>query len=406
MKRRLALILVVILTLTALFGLTAAASEEKATLNFYFWDESQKPAMAAIADGFMAENPNITVELTVIPFADYVTKLKTSLPSGTGPDVFWINKTVMDLQEYLEPIQDRVAASGIDTGNFVDAIVGMFTVDGNLYGIPKDVDAPVLFYNKKLFDAKEIPYPTNEWKWDDLKESAKQLSGDGVYGFAAQCSVYDGIFNYLPCFGAPIYDETATKFAANTPEGLKAVQFMLDLMYVDQSSPTEAEMTELSAGDMFKGELVAMIVNGSWMLSEYHNAFGADLGLAMVPYDTERVYQSNGLAFAMSATSSQKDQAWKFLEYCASPAAQEAQAIVVIPALEGTEAKWMETYPDLDLSAVPESLKFSIPMYFASKNMNACTDKLQEGFTNIWMQSVEPAAGLAEMERVIAELNQ
>jgi multiple sugar transport system substrate-binding protein len=41
----------------------------------------------------------------------------------------------------------------------------------------------VLLYNKDLFDKAGIPYPNNNWKWEDLRNAAKKLTknnnGDG-----------------------------------------------------------------------------------------------------------------------------------------------------------------------------------------------------------------------------------
>jgi multiple sugar transport system substrate-binding protein len=34
--------------------------------------------------------PGIKVQKSVTPWADYWTKLQTALPTGTGPDVFWL----------------------------------------------------------------------------------------------------------------------------------------------------------------------------------------------------------------------------------------------------------------------------------------------------------------------------
>lgn len=40
----------------------------------------------------------------------------------------------------------------------------------------------MLFYNKDLFDAAGVAYPTNDMTWDAYAELAKQMTKDGVYG--------------------------------------------------------------------------------------------------------------------------------------------------------------------------------------------------------------------------------
>ena len=37
------------------------------------------------------------------------------------------------------------------------------TADGGQYGIPRDLNTIVLFYNKTMFDAAGLPYPDDTW---------------------------------------------------------------------------------------------------------------------------------------------------------------------------------------------------------------------------------------------------
>ena len=53
-------------------------------------------------------------------------------------------------------------------------------VDGKIYGTSSCVVAPVLYYNKDLFDKAGPPYPPSNpeeaWTWDEFLEIAKQLT--------------------------------------------------------------------------------------------------------------------------------------------------------------------------------------------------------------------------------------
>ena len=48
--------------------------------------------------------------------------------------------------------------------------------DGDYYGLPADAQAQVFAYNKKMFDAAGVAYPTDDWTWDDLREAAIKLT--------------------------------------------------------------------------------------------------------------------------------------------------------------------------------------------------------------------------------------
>ena len=41
------------------------------------------------------------------------------------------------------------------------------------FGLPRDFQTIVLYYNKAMFDAAGVAYPTEDWTWDDLRTTAK-----------------------------------------------------------------------------------------------------------------------------------------------------------------------------------------------------------------------------------------
>lgn len=54
--------------------------------------------------------------------------------------------------------------------------LNFYNVDGKQYAIPKDFDTIGVWYNKKIFDEAGVPYPTDDWTWDDMADIAKQLT--------------------------------------------------------------------------------------------------------------------------------------------------------------------------------------------------------------------------------------
>ena len=59
-----------------------------------------------------------------------------------------------------------------------------FTIDGTFYCPPKDFSTLALEYNKDMFDAAGVAYPTNDWTWT-TRAAAEQLTdadAAGTYG--------------------------------------------------------------------------------------------------------------------------------------------------------------------------------------------------------------------------------
>ena len=150
-------------------GASAAPSEAgytgpPATITYSIWGDPQEiTSQTAIADAFTAANPDITVNVDVSDWDAYWDKLQTGLAGGAAPDVFAMDGPLFpdyqsrDVLLDLKPLIDR---DGYDLTQLADQGVADFTTaDGGQYGLPRDLNTIVLYYNKDMFDAAGIPYP-------------------------------------------------------------------------------------------------------------------------------------------------------------------------------------------------------------------------------------------------------
>ena len=153
------------------------------TIRYSIWGDPQEiTSQTAIADAFHAANPNITVDVDVSDWDAYWDKLQTGLAGGAAPDVFAMDGPLFpdyqsrDVLLDLKPYIDR---DGYDLTQLADQGVADFTTaDGGQFGLPRDLNTIVLYYNKAMFDAAGIPYPDDTWDWAKLTEVAKQLTKD------------------------------------------------------------------------------------------------------------------------------------------------------------------------------------------------------------------------------------
>lgn len=168
----------------------AAASGEAVTLKWAIWDKDITPYWNALKDAYEAANPNVTIEMTDLGSTDYMTVLATEL-SGSGSDFDVV--TIKDVPGYatlvskntLEPLDSYISEAGIDLAQY-GGVDKQVTVDGSLYELPFRNDFWVVFYNKDLFDAAGVDYPTNDMTFDEYDALARQLTdttfGSQVYG--------------------------------------------------------------------------------------------------------------------------------------------------------------------------------------------------------------------------------
>ncbi|MBI3923631.1 MAG: extracellular solute-binding protein [Armatimonadetes bacterium] len=91
----------------------------------------------------------------------------------------------------------------------------------------------VLLFRKDLFDARHIPYPTNEWTWEDMLTAAKKLTDpeEGIYGLHLTRSKHESWYwvTFLWSAGgeAMTYNEKTDQWKCvfDTPEAAVALDF-------------------------------------------------------------------------------------------------------------------------------------------------------------------------------------
>ena len=112
------------------------------------------------------------------------------------------------------------------------ALIDLYTYDGTIYGAPKDFDTVALWYNKELFDAAGVEYPSADWTWDDFKAAAAKLTdpAKGVYGIAASQYGQENYYNTIAQAGGEVITADGTKTGYDTPEALEGIELWTDLI--------------------------------------------------------------------------------------------------------------------------------------------------------------------------------
>ena len=122
----------------------------------------------ALSD-WQKEHPEIKVVFEHTPYTGYTSKILTRIAGGAAPDIiatevdYFVTFASKGVLEDLTPYVDQ-DPSGFRKDDFFPQIIDRFTYDGKLMALPRDI-APFacVYYNKKLFDAAGLPYPTDDW---------------------------------------------------------------------------------------------------------------------------------------------------------------------------------------------------------------------------------------------------
>ncbi len=409
----------VALTATACGGGGGGGGEGggSARLAYALWNPDQAPIMEDLAKEFQKEHPDIEVSVQVTPFDQYFTKLQTAIGGGSGPDVFWLNAPNMALyasNDAVLPLTERIKEDDVDLGAYPKSLVEIYTREDELYALPRDFDTIGLWYNKKLFDAAGVDYPTDDWTWDDVREAARKLTNEqkGVYGVAAPLDTQQGYYNTIAQAGGYVVSEDGTESGYDDPKTIEGLRFWPDLIQ-EGVSPTHQQMTDTEPKQMFQSGKVAMFYGGSWQAVSFRNdpAIANSIDVAPLPAGEEDTSIIHGLGNAINVNTKNKDAAWEWVKFLGSKQAAQmtAESGIVIPAYEGTQKGWLDAFPKYKLQAFLDQVDDATP-YPVTANTAEWQELERQLLPAAWTgkRPVEDVAKelAAEMDRVLAEQQQ
>ncbi len=370
MKKNLIRLVTTALLGVMLFSFVGCSSKDKSTdsgdgkvtLTFGIWDKNQQPAMQKLCDAYTAQNPDVKVEiqLTTYKGGEYWTKLEASCNGGTAPDVFWMNG--LHVESYvdggmLESLSGDVGEADFATSDFPETLINLYTLDNKLYAVPKDFDTNALWYNKKIFDAAGVDYPTDDWTWDDMVAAAAKLTdaSKGIYGIAAPLDFQTCYYSTINAAGGYILNDDMTAAGYNDPKTQEGIQCWIDLIN-DGYSPSLPDMTDTSPDALFESNKLGMIWAGSYMTPEYigNSEISSDINLVEAPsFEGNKGNVINGLGYAVYSQSKNKEEAIKFALWLGSSEAMKIQGEtgVVISARNDAHKYFAEANPDINLAA-------------------------------------------------------
>ena len=151
--------------LTAVLAMAAippgvVSAQDATTLNLWVV-EGEEGFLPKVKEQFEAAHPGVKLEITVLPEDQYGTKIDTALAAGAPPDVAFVYDPRYIKEGHMVPIGDALAERGVDLSRYAQGPLAPCMQDGKLYCIGTYTGALVLMYNKDMFDAAGVPYPSS-----------------------------------------------------------------------------------------------------------------------------------------------------------------------------------------------------------------------------------------------------
>ena len=316
---------------------TAMPAKEPVTVDFLAWgDPADEPAWTQIVKMYMDRNPNVTLNYTPIadPNANFYPKLQTSIAGGTPPPVAsfqgWEWQTYAD-KDLLAPIDDYVKRDNM-TGIYpqdIKGVVDSTTRKGKTYLIPMTIATMIMFYARKPFTDAGMPFPTDDWTYDEFMEMAAKLtnlSGDTkMFGLESNGSWFRDI-GWIRGTGTQEFDSLVDpkKSNFNQPEIVDIIQKMAqDVVYNLKVSPSPADKE--GGANAFNTGNCAMKYEGPWWFPRMNSPeLRADnkhieFDVVLMPKMADENRPHRGWAEGLALLKGDKvDAAWGFASFAAS----------------------------------------------------------------------------------------
>ena len=194
------------------------------------------------------------------PATNYTDVLLTRFAGNTSPDIcemdtefinpFFSKKLLMNLEPYLKK-SSKISEKDFFPGSLLNfRYDGSHIRKGDVYGLPKDLAAAALIYNKDLFDQEKLPYPNDKWTYQDYVEAAKKLTKMDSSGRRVRLGVERPLDPLMIALneGGHIWSDDYRKCMLDSKEGIAAFQSVYDLQITYRAAlPTtqiDAAMTE------------------------------------------------------------------------------------------------------------------------------------------------------------------
>lgn len=371
------------------------ADDTPVTITFASYNLGTEGAAGAgtqeLIDLFMQQHPHITVEGRAIPNAEILTRTRTDVAAGNGPDVVQMGYSKVGEALTTLPMQSIEEAAGDEwaeaTAGLPQGILGTGDWEGTNHGVPYTISTPTLFYNATLFEEVGLDADTPPETLKEIRDAAQVLVDAGHhgvhFGLVAESKADFMAQSVLNSVGGSLTTDGGKDIGIDSDEAKEGFALLQDLVS-DGLMPavkTEDAMAAFTQGDL--GMFVNTTAYSSSLLKAADSA-GWEIRTAGFPELIEgkkpKLTHSGAALMMLAEDEAQQQAAWEFIKFMTSPEAYMiiTQKIGYLPLRADMvdDPKWLGDYFTENTMLVPalEQLKDVEPyQFFPGKRSNQAT---------------------------------
>ncbi|MEA2650524.1 MAG: multiple sugar transport system substrate-binding protein [Chloroflexota bacterium] len=317
--------------LAGCFGRGGDGSADANSISVWMFPQGDdEVAIHAMESAFEEAHAGKDVVVVVYPEEEYVTKVNTALVAGNPPDVAIIESDDWMKAGYAVELTDKLPEWGVSVDDFNLGGMSRGALENDpakgIYGVGTFLGGNVLVYNKAIFDAAGVPYPSpdDSMTFQEYAGICRQLAqpsddpATNVYG----CSMpADIAFGFYPIFGD---DGRTAEGNMNAPELAEAFEIGASLIN-DGLAPSSSVLDTIAESDLFAQGQIAMTWSDFTAVPTYDEA---EIDFGMTPFfvveGQEDFVDTWTAPWGTFTESAHPEDALAFLEFIATDA-QEIQ---------------------------------------------------------------------------------
>lgn len=274
---------------------------------------------------FYEKYPDVSVSVDYTSYKKLNEKLTTALASGLVPDVMMMGVG------WVEPFAARGALGPLEVdesslSGYAEEVLKAGRWEGELYALPVMLDTRIGIYRKDMFKEAGIDGPPTSWK--EIAEVAVKLTERDGSGKLTRAGI--DVLSLDPrqmwevllwSNGGDLFNEDGSEVRFNSPEGVEALQFVTDLIRVQQVE--DIGFSEQGADPLpIINDRAAMMIghNNVWTtaLKQRPELIEKDLLGAFLIEESEPAMFYGGTLATMSSSSKYPAAAQALVEFLAS----------------------------------------------------------------------------------------
>ncbi|MBN9136283.1 MAG: sugar ABC transporter substrate-binding protein [Phyllobacterium sp.] len=295
-----------------------AASTVRVTIAEY--SKGTGPYFQEAAKAFEAANPDVKIQIEVVPWDSLQQKLTTDISAGANADLSIIGtRWLLDYvsEGIVAPLDEHIKPDF--KARFIDTFLTPSVMNGKVYGLPVAASARAMYYNKDIFAKAGISAPPVTWA--DFKTDAEKIKklGGETYGFGLQGKeIETDVYFYYGMWSNGGEIVKGGKSGLDSKAAIDTAKLYKSFIDEGLTQPGVTSYSREDVQNLFKQGKVATVITAPFLSGQIKTeAPKLNYGVAPIPAGPGGDKGTYGVtdSIVLFENSKNKEAAWKFLDF-------------------------------------------------------------------------------------------